>query len=233
MAISIMSILTQAKRLSTYFILLLIAIMTLNGCYQPPYNNFKEDHRALRPAILGAGVGAAAAATIGSSVITATAIGAGAGLALGLYKDSQYALIRELDKQNIQFVQYGDTMTLLVPTDRYFLFDSAQLNDLGYPGLTNIIRLLRYYPKSPIYVAGFTDNIGSNHHKKMLSRAQAEAILGFLWANNIQASRLAAEAYGDKHAIGDNHLMHGSAYNRRVEIQWINAPAAGVCYPLR
>jgi flagellar motor protein MotB len=60
----------------------------------------------------------------------------------------------------------------------------------------------------------------------MLSQAQAETILTFLWANNIPAMLLKAEGYGDKNAVSDNTLIHGSAQNRRIEIQWFTGLVA-------
>lgn len=167
----------------------------LSSCFHPPFNDF-----------------------IGPSGRKSTA-GATGGPA-GILKGSKPSLIRQLQKQNIQYVEYGDTMTLIVPTDKYYMFNSPRLNEICYPGLNNIVRLLRLYPQSPIYVAGFTDNVGSARHKKLLSQSQAETMLTFLWANNISARRLKAEGYADKNAISDNRIMHGSAQNRRIEIQW-------------
>lgn len=133
-------------------------------------------------------------------------------------------LIRQLQKQNIQVIQYGNTTTLIVPTDQYFEFDTPRLSDLCYAGLNNIIKLMKQTACGTIcgkiYVAGFTDNIGSRLHKKDLSQAQAETMLTFLWAHDIPATQLHAEGYGDQHTIGDNHFIRGSAYNRRIEIQW-------------
>ena len=65
------------------------------------------------------------------------------------------------------------------------------------------------------------NNTMKPYHKKTLSQAQAEAMLTFLWANGINANRLHAEGYGDSHTISDNHIIHGSAQNRRLEIQWV------------
>jgi|GEM_PF-858681 len=212
-------------------ICLSLCFLTLNGCFHPPYNNFSEDQRDVRQVAFGTAFGAGAGAIIGfvaGSAGTGAVIGGVAGSIIALQNNTQNAIIKELQKQDMQFIQYGDTMTLLVPTDRYYIFNSARLNDICYPGLINIIKLLKFYPKSTIYVAGFTDNVGSKHHKKMLSQARAEAMLTFLWANNIQAQRLHAEGYADKHAIGNNDLIRGSAYNRRVEIQWVNAPVTAV-----
>jgi outer membrane protein OmpA-like peptidoglycan-associated protein len=56
----------------------------------------------------------------------------------------------------------------------------------------------------------------------MLTQARAEEVVGFLWAYGIPAEILNAEGYGDEHSIADNHLIHGSSFNRRIEIQWIN-----------
>lgn len=148
-------------------------------------------------------------------------------------KTSKSAIIRDLNQNHIQFIQHGDTMTLVVPTDRYYVFDTPRLNDICYPGLVNIIRLLKMYPCSLIYVAGFTDNVGSREHKQKLSQARAEAMLTFLWANNIKAQRLRAEGYGDLHDVSQNQIVHGSAQNRRVEIQWFNSPLKAVNHDMK
>lgn len=206
-----------------------VLMLTLSGCFHPPYNNFRSDKRTLKDVAVSAGVGAGAGALIGSvagNTAAGAVIGGATGAAVGLYKNNRHTLIKKIESQDMQYIAYGDTMTLIVPTDRYFQFDSPRLNDICYPGLNNIVRLLKYYPNTPIYVAAFTDDVGSRHHKKMLSQAQAETMITFLWANDIPAQLLHPEGYGDKHDVGDNHLIHGSAYNRRIEIQWLNRPNA-------
>jgi len=206
-----------------------LLICLLVGCYKPPYNNFRPDHRPARKAAGGATVGAVAG-LVASGTLSGTLIGAAAGgtigAMVGAYKDSKPGLVKELGKQSIQFVEYGDTMTLIVPTDKYYLFMSPRLNEICYPGLENIVKLLKLYPQSPIYVAAFTDNVGSRNHKNKLSQAQAETMLTFLWANTIRAYRLKAEGYGDKNDIADNQLIHGSALNRRIEIQFFTGLVA-------
>lgn len=204
--------------------------LLLSGCsrYEPPYNNFKPYNRMPKNTVKAAGIGLVAGAV--ASPVTPVLIPGGAviggatGMLISRYKDSRRGIVRELSTQDIQYVEYGDTASLIIPTDRYFMFSSARLNEVCYPGLVNIIKLLKTYPKTPVYVAGFTDNVGSRHHKNNLSQAQAETMLTFLWANGIHAQRLAAEGYGDKHPIADNKLIHGSAQNRRLEIQWLRCP---------
>ncbi|MCC5791160.1 MAG: C-OmpA-like family protein CmpA [Legionellaceae bacterium] len=200
----------------------LLSSLALSGCYHPPYNHFKPHNRVLKPAAKGLGVGAVAGALAGNTLAGA-AIGGAAGTAVGIYRSTRSNIIQQLANQSIQYEQYGDMRTLIVPTDKYFLLHTPRLNELMYPGLENIIRLLAMYPDSTIYVAGFTDNIGSRLHQQKITQAQAEAMLTYLWANGIHAKYLHAEGYGEKHPIGDNALIHGSAFNRRLEIQWRKA----------
>lgn len=203
----------------------------LTSCYKPPYNNFQPDYPTTRKTVAGAGVGAVTGAVISGTVsgtLVGGVIGGTIGGVVGLSKNTKKAIIKELRSQDIEYVQYGDTVTLFVPTDKYFIFNSPRLNERCYPGLESIAKLIRLYPPTPVYVAAFTDNVGSHTHKRKMSQAQAETMMSYLWAQGIESARLKAEGYGDKNDIADNTIIHGSAQNRRIEIQWFThsiAPA--------
>ncbi|MBA2710187.1 MAG: OmpA family protein [Tatlockia sp.] len=207
--------------------------LSLSGCFRPPYNNFKPYHRANDTSVPGIAVGAAATiAAGGAPILAGAALGGAVGASVGLYKDSKPRLIRELKKLDIQYIEYGDTVTFVVPTDKYFMFESARFNELCFPGLSDLIKLIKTFPICcRIYVAGFTDNVGSRYSKRMLTQARAERMVAFLWANDIPSQRLVAEGYGDKHPVGDNRLIHGSAFNRRLEIQVFKNCSAPVSSP--
>lgn len=219
-----MSAKTYANRMAY---ISLLSIM-LCSCYRPPFNEFR-DPLPLRNTLNGAGVGAFTGTIMGNTAL-GIALGSAVGSATAIYNSN--VLIRDLRKADIEFVQHGDTMMLIVPTDRYFIFNTPTLNDTCYKGLNYIIRLLKYYPCATIYVAGFTDNVGPRKNKSRMSQAQAEAMLTFLWANNISAVRLTSEGYGDKYSIADNKLIRGSALNRRIEIQWVMTPPEPLDVPL-
>ncbi len=210
----------------------------LSSCAHPPYNNFKPKHPISQEtgiavgATIGTAIGAAATGTL-PGALAGTVIGGTTGAILSSVTHQKHSLIKTLNKEDIQLVQYGDTMTLIIPTDKYFLFESPRLNEIRYKGLMNVVSLLQLYPHSKIYVAAFTDNVGTFAHKKRLSQAQAETMLSFLWANDIQAQRLKAEGYGDKNTVGDNSIIHGSAFNRRIEIQWFAGATAPKCCRLK
>lgn len=214
---------------------LIISLLCSCGTQHPPYNNFKADQTMTRGTTAGVATGSIVGA-ITSGTLTGTLVGGAVGGTIGtaraVYKNSKPAIVKQLKKQSIQFVEYGDTMTLIIPTDKYFMFMSPRLNELCYPGLMNIVKLLKLYPQSPIYVAGFTDNVGARRNKKLMSQAQAETMMSFLWANGIRSIQLKAEGYGDKNNIGENSFTHGSAYNRRIEIQWFTNFVAQAKQPI-
>lgn len=214
-----------------------ILALALTACVQPspPFNQFQLPSPDLKPILVPTGVGVATGLLVGNAVTGGTlaggaaigaAIGGTAGILLSMHHASKRGILTDLQADDIQFVQYGDTMTLVIPTDHYFLPNSATLNETCFKGLNDIIRLLRLYPCHHYYVAAFTDNVGSPRHKQQRSQAQAEAMITFLWANGIPALALKAEGHADHHTIGDDHWIRGSAYNRRIEIQWLNQPRA-------
>lgn len=212
-----MSLKNKFTRRKTMLISLLS--LALNACNHPPYNDFKKDQPITKHVGYGTAVGAVVGASLGATFI-GTVVGGSALAAYTLSKKNKRAIIENLQKEDIQFIEYGDTITLIVPTDHYYLFNSTKLNEICFLGLNNIVRLLEFYPESKIHVAAFTDNVGTKYHKRMLSQGQAETMITFLWANGIEAQRLSPEGLSDHCSIGDNRLVHGSAYNRRIEIQW-------------
>lgn len=196
--------------------------MTLSACTDPPYNNFEQKDKAVSYGTIGAGAGATVTAVASSAVtpLTGAAIGGLAGIIIGKYQDSPQGLEATLSRQDVQIVKYGRKTTLIIPTDKFYLPLSDTLNELCYPALNNIVKLIKTQNYEHIYVAGFTDDVGSIKHRRSLSQGQAQALMTFLWANDIKSEKLTAMGYASHYNIANNRLIHGSAMNRRVEIQW-------------
>ena len=206
--------------LTKHIIYSLIAVFCLSSCFYPPFDRFHQkrsgycasldghrDYKAKRKKLaLQNGIDLSYSRL---SHITSP--------------DKQY-ITRMLGLNNIQVIQYRDTITLMVPTDEYYLFDSPKLNDIRYHGLNYIIDLIMLSPCTTIYVAAFSDNIGSRKHKNELTQAQAETMVGFLWANGIPSAKLHPQGMGSKYPIADQKTIRGSAMNRHIEIQWTTSP---------
>ncbi len=143
-----------------------------------------------------------------------------AGFTRANYLKSSEKVLKHVQNGDIQIVNEGHRLTLVLPTDKYFRFDTATLNEFKAPVLENIAELVKCFPYATIYVAGFTDNVGSYDYKKSLSQQRAQAVVAYLWSHGVNERRIEAEGYGDKFAHANNNLIHGSALNRRVEVQW-------------
>ena len=196
--------------------------MALTACMEPPYNNFTQKNKAVNYAVIGAGGGAAVSAIAATSItpLTGAAAGGLAGFIIGKYKDSPQGLEAAISRQDIQIVKYGPQTTLIIPTDKFYMPLSAELNELCYPALNNIIKYIKTQNFEHIYVAGFTDSVGSKKARRQMSQAQSQSMMTFLWANDIPAEKITATGYASNYPIANNNLTHGSAMNRRIEIQW-------------
>lgn len=198
---------------------LLLLCVLMSACYRPPYNQFEPPQTLFTHTVVGAGVGAIAGTAAGAPVL-GTGIGLASGAVVGLLKTSRPYLIKKMKAHDIQLVEYGDTITLVVPTDRYYVFNRPQLHELQYPGLEAMLNFIRLYPKAMFAVVGFSDNVGSRRVNTQLASARAHTMVTFLYANGFSSKQLFAESFGPRYAIGDQTLVHGAAYNRRIEIQW-------------
>lgn len=137
--------------------------------------------------------------------------------------DKQF-LLNRLAEHNIQFIQYRDIMTMVIPTDQYYKFNSSTLDDRNYEGINYAVQLLRKYPCSTIYVAAFSDNVGDQGRYYRLTHQRAESMITFLWAHGIYADNLRPAGFASMYPIADNSTVRGSAMNRRIELQWTTQP---------
>ena len=132
-----------------------------------------------------------------------------------------HKMVNDLSENGVQVIQEARQTTLILPTDKFYLPDSYELNDLEYDTLNNVAKLVQLSSSGVVYVAGFTDDgIPSRKDRTSFSQEKALTMANFLWAHGVPLHRLAAIGYGHRFDIGNNALIHGSALNRRVEIQW-------------
>lgn len=197
----------------------------------PPYNDFDQSsqvgkdagERALMGAVSGTVIGSiiSSPAPVVGGVIGGTVGGAIAAIDTAT-KESPQNLMKQLETEQIQVIQQGKTITLIVPTDAYYMPNSDELDETSYKGLVHIAQLvIRDSDDGIIYVTGFSDaGIGSPREHQKMSEKQARSMADFLWANGIPLNRLVYKGYGENYDIGDHFLIHGAAMNRRVEIQW-------------
>jgi outer membrane protein OmpA-like peptidoglycan-associated protein len=84
--------------------------------------------------------------------------------------------------------------------------------------LKQILALLNQNAALKLRVEGHTDNQGAAAANQTLSEKRAQAVMGWLIANGIDAARLTAKGLGQTKPVADNSTDEGRAKNRRVEL---------------
>lgn len=129
------------------------------------------------------------------------------------------ALIQDLSQAQIQVVQVGQTVRVIMPSDNLFMPHSANIKaeyvNLVMPMVT---KLIRHYSKVNVAVIAYGDYTHDIKRAKALTSRQAQVIASELWARGINARLLYAEGKGVKHPIATNQMPQGRFANRRVEI---------------
>ena len=100
-----------------------------------------------------------------------------------------------------------------------FETDSARLTASATEQLRNVAGILRAYPAVKVKIGGYTDNTADAAHNLELSQARASAAMQQIVAMGIDATRVAAEGYGEQHPVADNSTPEGRQRNRRVDIR--------------
>jgi OOP family OmpA-OmpF porin len=84
--------------------------------------------------------------------------------------------------------------------------------------LAQIVQLLADNPALKLRIEGYTDNVGQPAANQMLSEKRAQAVMTWLTAHGVAASRLAAKGLGVANPVAANTTEEGRAKNRRVEL---------------
>jgi outer membrane protein OmpA-like peptidoglycan-associated protein len=174
----------------------------------------------------GAGIGAAGGAVVGLLVgggwegaLIGAGVGALAGGAVGNYQDKQEAKLRaQMAGTGVDVVRKGDNITLDMPGNVTFAFDSAALNPQFNDVLAKVAQTLTEFDQTVIQIAGHTDSTGTHAYNMNLSQQRAGSVKSFLAGRGVPSQRMQTIGVGPDHPIADNSTEAGRAENRRVEI---------------
>ena len=105
--------------------------------------------------------------------------------------------------------------TILFDTGKASIkFESAEV-------LSQIINVLKKFPKSRFRIEGHTDSTGKRAKNMLLSQNRADAVKIYLIQGGIASDRLESIGYGPDKPIASNKTRKGRELNRRVEINLI------------
>jgi len=205
-----------------------LATSLLAGCatYTGQTNDPNDPNRTRTGALIGAGIGAVAGLLSGGDAVerrqramVGAGVGALAGGAVGAYQDRQEAALRRsLAGSGVDVVRQGDNITLNMPGNITFAFDSSSLQPQFLPVLDNVARTLTEYNQTVIEVAGHTDSVGTDAYNQQLSLQRANAVASYLQGRGVMQQRMIVTGAGESRPIASNDTEAGRAQNRRVEI---------------
>jgi len=202
--------------------LLLSSCATYTGQTSDP----NDPNHTRTGALIGAGIGAVAGLLSGGDAVERrqrAMVGAGvgglAGAGIGAYQDRQEAALRrDLQGTGVDVVRNGDNITLNMPGNITFAFDSSSLQPQFFPVLDNVANTLTQYNQTVIEVAGHTDNVGTDAYNQTLSQQRANSVATYLTGKGVMQQRMIVVGAGEAHPIASNDTDAGRAQNRRVEI---------------
>jgi len=218
----------MSKFTTSGIVVALAGSMLLTSCatYTGQTNDPNDPNHTRTNALIGAGIGAVAGLLSGGDAVERrqrALVGAGvggiAGAGVGAYQDRQEAALRrELAGSGVDVVRNGDNITLNMPGNITFAFDSSNLQPQFYPVLDNVASTLNEYNQTVIEVAGHTDSVGSDSYNQQLSVQRANSVAAYLSSKGIMQQRMITVGAGETHPVASNDTDAGRAQNRRVEI---------------
>jgi outer membrane protein OmpA-like peptidoglycan-associated protein len=114
----------------------------------------------------------------------------------------------------------------VVDKDTWFDFDrllfatgESTLLPKSQEQLKNVVEILKAYPSVELKIGGYTDNTGDPKANQKLSEDRAKSVMNKMVAMGIDAKRLTAEGYGEKHPVASNDTEEGKALNRRIAMR--------------
>ncbi len=197
--------------------------VALAGCASvEDFAHNPEKQKTRQGTAIGAAGGAAVGLIVGGGwkgALIGAGVGALAGGMAGSYMDKQEAQLRkQMAGTGVEVVRMGDNLTLSMPGNVTFAFDSAKLNPEFDPVLDKLAQTLSEYNKTVIQIAGHTDSTGSHAYNMKLSLQRADSVKAFLEGRGVPAARLVTIGAGPDYPIASNDTEEGRAQNRRVEI---------------
>ncbi len=202
--------------------------LVMAGCatYTGQTTDPNDPNRTQQGALIGAAVGAVAGLLTGDDAterrqraLVGAGVGGLTGGAVGAYQDRQEAeLRRQMAGTGVDVVRNGDNITLNMPGNITFAFDSSNLQSQFLPVLDNVAGTLNEYNQTIVEVAGHTDSVGTDSYNQALSERRANSVAGYLGSKGIMQQRMIVVGAGETRPVASNDTDSGRAQNRRVEI---------------
>ncbi len=127
--------------------------------------------------------------------------------------ESKQKILEELD---IKKIKTGSTIEV---KKLYFKADTTSIDKSSYEVLNEIYAFLKLHAKVTLEIGGHTNGIPNHEYCDKLSTLRAKAVLDYLVAKGIDASRLTYKGYGKRRKLASDATLEGRTKNQRVELK--------------
>ena len=186
-----------------------------------PNDNIKTRQGAATGAALGALAGIATADNKEErrrQAVIGAALGAGVGASIGARLDRQEEELRAALGGNVGIVNDGSNLTVTLPQDILFAFNSTEVSSGARSDLLALANSLQRFPNSTVNVIGHTDNVGEAAFNFDLSQRRAQAVSSILINAGVSPARIRSVGRGETAPVATNLTPEGRQQNRRVEV---------------
>lgn len=127
-----------------------------------------------------------------------------------------------IENNGCPIVEEDEQQTLdLAIQNLEFQWDKDIIEDTSKPHLDKLADLLKEKSDWNFYIAGHTDNSGTEEYNFKLSKDRAYAVMEYLRKKGIAKERMTVEFFGEYMPIDTNDTPEGRARNRRVEMEFV------------
>jgi len=120
-------------------------------------------------------------------------------------------------EEHTKIIETSSGIQLLEPIQ--FDTGKATIKKTSFPILDEVVDVLKSRGQIRMGVYGNTDSRGAAQMNRNLSKDRARAVVNYLGAHGIAASRLEYDGFGPDKPIDSNETEEGRAKNRRVEFK--------------
>ncbi len=118
--------------------------------------------------------------------------------------------------RDITLTPKGQTIIL---DDLIFAQGKSVIDPKSYPGLDEVVQMMKENPKIEIQLEGHTDNVGSPKANLELSQQRVDAVKKYIVSKGIGKNRIQTKAFGGSQPLGNEMTPEARVKNRRVEMR--------------
>ncbi|MEO7989798.1 MAG: OmpA family protein [Chryseolinea sp.] len=110
----------------------------------------------------------------------------------------------------------GQTIIL---DDLIFAQGKSVIDPKSFPGLDEVVQMMKENSKIEIQLEGHTDNVGSPKANLELSQQRVDAVKKYIVSKGIAKNRIQTKAFGGSQPLGNEMTPEARVKNRRVEMR--------------